>query len=111
MCCPALPLAGSARGYELLSQDDNTVNCMIWNALSPVVPADYTPPCYGVVMVIVIPCNENGGVSAQINIAQVPVPVPCDCAVSAQLSSSMLVRDIWQVIECMHACMNECLNE
>jgi len=65
-----------------LSQEDNVVNCMIWNALSSAVPADYTPPCYGLVAVVVIPCNMDGSTTAQVTIATVPVPILCDCVVS-----------------------------
>jgi len=79
---------GSPRGYEVLSSDDDVVNCMIWNALSTAVPSAYTPPCNGLILVVVIPCDVIGAVAAQITVASIPaasLPVTCTCSVSGVL--------------------------
>jgi len=82
---PIFSPTGSSRGYEVLSSDDDVVNCMIWNALNAAVPSAYTPPCNGLMLVVIIPCHDNGTVAAQINVASIPVaalPATCSCSVS-----------------------------
>lgn len=70
--------AGNTRGK--LGNND-VINCLIHNTLTVAIPPNYTPPCDGTVAVVVIPCRADGSTTAQITIASVEVPVPCNCEV------------------------------
>jgi hypothetical protein len=59
--------------------------------LNQPVLANYTAPCNGTIGVIVLPCDDNGQVIAQITMAAASVasvPIPCVCEVSLVLNSS-----------------------
>lgn len=66
--------------------DNNTINCLVWNAKHADVPPDYTPPCNGTLAVILVPCSIQLDLPYYVTNAQVTVaniPIRCSCQVGA----------------------------
>lgn len=82
LCCAGNLRAGVGGDFQ---SDNDVVNCLVYNTMVADVPPTYTPPCNGVVAVVLVPCDQSGQTTEQITVASVSfnsLGLECICEVS-----------------------------